>query len=379
MIYLDYAADTPVDPLVIETLKAISSTFYGNPNAAHKFGLQSRDLITGALTRIAQLLDLDNSYEIIPLSSASEANNLAIRGIAESYTGRGKRILSVISEHSSVSGTLTHLKNNGWIVDLVRLKSNGIIDFDHLKSLLTPDTVLLSLATVESELGVIQPLNQILHILKDYPNCKFHTDATQAVGKLMPCYKGIDCITFAAHKFYGFNGAGFLARHKETILTPIIHGHGGISIYHSGTPSAPLIASACKALELATASYISDLKHITNLNTVLREKLELIKGVKIFSPKDATPYILNIGIKNIKSTDICDCLDSYNVCVSSKSACTPRGMPSKIVFAITGNKADALSSFRISLGRQTTLKEINEFLDILGLCLIKLCHMTYDI
>ncbi|MDR2266151.1 MAG: aminotransferase class V-fold PLP-dependent enzyme [Christensenellaceae bacterium] len=368
MIYLDYAADTPVDPAVIAKFAEITSLHYANPNSKHVAGLASRAAILDSLARMRSLLMCGEGYELIPTSSASESNNLALSGIVDAYSAKGSHIIGSPLEHTSVGACLTALKDKGKTVDLLRIKKDGTVDLDHLRTLLRPDTVLLTVCAVDPELGTIQPLSEIVNILKDFPTCRFHTDATQAIGKIKVDIAGIHCLTFAAHKIYGYNGAGFLLREKNTILTPIIRGGSSISIYRSGTPSASLIISSALALELAISRMESNNAHIRALNEIIKQRLSSYKDVHIFSTTGCVPHIINVGVANINGEVFCDALSDELVCVSSKSACTPRGNPSKAVYALTSDRKLALSSWRISIGAVTSEREIVAFLDAFDAC-----------
>jgi cysteine desulfurase len=245
---------------------------------------------------------------------------------------------------------------------------------------------LVSVCAVDSELGVIQPTEEIADVVSSYPSCRFHTDAAQAVGKLLKVagvthargekpradpengavakfsLNGVSCLSFAAHKFYGLTGAAFLVRHKKTVLTPLVHGGSGGALYRGGTPSLPFAASARCAVELAYADAEARYAKVLYLNNFLREELVKIKKIRVNSPVDASPYILNISVDGMKGEDAKDALSEREICVSVKSACSVKNMPSKAVYAVTGDKKRALSSFRISLSHLTEKAEAEEFL-----------------
>jgi cysteine desulfurase len=372
MIYLDYAADTPTDGEVLEVFLRTQREFFANPNSSHALGLAAAEKLEAEIEGIKGFFSGADDYEFIPVATASEANNLAIKGIAESYKENGRHIISTSLEHPSVSGALTYLQGKGCEVELAEVGRDGKIDVGHLKSLMRKDTVLVSICAVDGELGAIQPTEEIAEVVSKYPLCRFHTDATQAVGKFLgnfsereiigfPLY-GVSCMSFAAHKFYGLKGAAFLVRHKKTILTPLVHGGSGGSLYRGGTNSPALVASTNKALSLAYADADRRYASVLFLNNFLRKKLSEIKRVRINSPADASPYILNIGIDGMNGEDAKDALSKREICVSVKSACSVRNMPSKAVYAVTGDKKRALSSFRISLSHLTTVGEIEEFI-----------------
>ena len=182
-IYLDYAANTPVDQCVLNCYCQAAVTYMGNPNSKHHTGLSAKEAISRATAHMAELLQVQPE-ELIFTSGASESNNLAIKGIAHTKRHTGKHIISTCLEHSSVSGALTFLQEQGYEIDLVQIQEDGTIDLSHLKRLLRQDTILVSICAVDSELGTVQPISEISKILTGYPNCTFHVDATQAVGKI---------------------------------------------------------------------------------------------------------------------------------------------------------------------------------------------------
>ena len=195
MIYLDYSANTPVDEAVLERFCAVERSCPGNANSRHQAGAAAKAAIDEATQSIARSLHVQPA-EIIYTSGASEANNFALKSIARLERHHGKHIISTPLEHSSVSGTLTALQEQGYEIDLVDIKQDGTVDLAHLRELLRPDTILVAVTAVDSELGVVQPVTEIAALLKDYPHCHLHVDATQAVGKLpLPSFEGIDTLS----------------------------------------------------------------------------------------------------------------------------------------------------------------------------------------
>lgn len=372
MIYLDYAANTPVDEAVLEEYRKTTREFFANPNATHPLGLLTKEKMSETTKKIASLLGIPESEDgkelIIYTSGASEANNLAIKGIARAYRENGKHIVSTCLEHSSVSGSLTYLQSLGYEIDLVNILPDGKVDMEHLKELLRKDTVLVSICAVDSELGIIQPTEEIAELLKEYPNCYFHTDATQAIGKIPVPLNGIDLMTFTPHKFFGLNGTGALVRRDGVVLEPLIHGGASTTIYRSGTPVIAEAAAMKQALLLATEQMKERLEQVSKINRYMRSELLKFPLVQINSPKDGSPYILNFGIKGVKATLLKSELEKYGVCISIKSACTVTQNPSRPVYAITKDRKRALSSVRLSFSHNTTFDELNEFLDIFKEC-----------
>ena len=228
MIYLDYSANTPVDEAVLERFCAVERSCPGNANSRHQAGAAAKTAIDEATQSIARSLNVQPA-EIIYTSGASEANNFALKSIARLERHHGKHIISTPLEHSSVSGSLTALQEQGYEIDLVDIKQDGTVDLAHLRELLRPDTILVAVTAVDSELGVVQPVTEIAALLKDYPHCHLHVDATQAVGKLpLPSFEGIDTLSLTAHKFYGLNGIGVLVKRHHHL--PQRHPHRGAGL-----------------------------------------------------------------------------------------------------------------------------------------------------
>ena len=242
MIYLDYSANTPVDARVLEQFCAVERRCIGNANSHHQAGSAAKAEIDAATIKIASLLDVQPA-EIIYTSGASEANNFALKGLARLSRHAGRHIISTPLEHSSVSGTLTALQEQGYEIDLLDVKQDGTVDLEHLKDLLRPDTICIAVTLVDSELGVVQPVQEIAVILKAYPHCHLHVDATQAVGKIPVSFEGVDTMSLTAHKFYGLNGIGLLVKRRNLALEPLIHGGESTTIYRSGTPTVALASS----------------------------------------------------------------------------------------------------------------------------------------
>ena len=367
MIYLDYSANTPVDARVLEQFCAVERRCIGNANSHHQAGSAAKAEIDAATIKIASLLGVQPA-EIIYTSGASEANNFALKGLARLSRHVGRHIISTPLEHSSVSGTLTALQEQGYEIDLLDVKQDGTVDLEHLKDLLRPDTICVAVTLVDSELGVVQPVQEIATILKAYPHCHLHVDATQAVGKIPVSFEGVDTMSLTAHKFYGLNGIGLLIKRRNLALEPLIHGGESTTIYRSGTPTVALASSLAYALDLAVTDLPGRVGHVAKLNAELRAALSTYPLVRINSPEHAIPHVLNLSVRNVKGTVFQRELDAKGVCVSVKSACSSDGLPSRAVFAVSRDRRNALSSWRISLSHLTTEDEIKAFLQAFDVC-----------
>ena len=367
MIYLDYSANTPVDARVLEQFCAVERRCIGNANSHHQAGSAAKAEIDAATIKIAFLLGVQPA-EIIYTSGASEANNFALKGLARLSRHTGRHIISTPLEHSSVSGTLTALQEQGYEIDLLDVKQDGTVDLEHLKDLLRPDTICVAVTLVDSELGVVQPVQEIAAILKAYPHCHLHVDATQAVGKIPVSFEGVDTMSLTAHKFYGLNGIGVLVKRRGLALEPLIHGGESTTLYRSGTPTVALASSLACALDFAVTDLPGRVDHVAKLNAELRAALSTYPLVRINSPEHAIPHVLNLSVRNVKGTVFQRELDAKGVCVSVKSACSSDGLPSRAVFAVSRDRRNALSSWRISLSHLTTEDEIKAFLQAFDVC-----------
>ena len=367
LIYLDYSANTPADPAVQDAFYQTERRYIGNPNSPHPAGQAARAEMARVTDSIAALLGV-LPQEIIYTSGASESNNLALKGIVQASRHVGKHIVSTALEHSSVGGALSALQQQGCEIDLVDIRRDGTLDLEQLRELLRKDTVLVAVCAVDSELGTVQPIREIADILKDYPNCRLHVDATQAVGKTELVLDGVDTMSIAPHKFYGLNGSGLLVKKKRLVIEPQIHGGGSTTPYRSGTPALGLAVSMETALRLALEGQNERIAQIAALNRRLRTELGKYPAVRFNSPENAVPHILNLSVSGVKGTVFQRELGKHGVCVSVKSACSTEGTPSKAVYAVSRDRKNALSSWRISLSHLTTEAEITEFLQIFDRC-----------
>lgn len=363
MIYLDYAASTPVDKKVLDLYYDTVLKYYANPNSSHKLGIEARNLIDDSTNNIASILGV-LPCEIIYTSGASESNNLVIKGICERYKNRGKHILISALEHNSIVSASTYFQERGFEVELIPVNKDGLIDITALKNLLRDDTILVSVCYVDSEIGLKQPIEAIGEILKEYPNCVFHTDASQAVGKISTNFNNVDLVTITPHKFYGLNGIGIVIKKKDISLTPQINGGKSLTIYRSGTPDTASIVSLKLALELAVKNLSNRYDYIKELSETLKQELKKYKNVHINNTDASIPHTINFSVKGIKSIDLQKKLEDYNIYVSTKTSCCPIETPSKLVYALTKDKILSSTSIRVSLSHLTTKEEINEFLRV---------------
>ena len=359
MIYLDYSATTPVNEEVLNSYIETTKKIIGNPNSLHKLGIEAKSLIDAATRQIANILKVKPN-EIIYTSGASEANNTAIKGICLKYQNRGKHIITTHLEHSSIVEPLNYLKKQGFEVEYVNLDENGIVDLEDLKKKIRKDTILVTIASINSEVGIVQPIKKIAALLRKYPKIYFHSDITQSLGKEQIDLTDVDLASFSAQKFYGMKGIGGLIKKENVVIEPLIHGGKSTTKDRSGTPATALIVSMAKALRLAYENLEEKQKYVKELNIFLRNELEKNEST-INSPEVAIPNILNISLENIKPETVLHALEEKEIYISTKTACATNDS-SDAVYAITKDEEKAKHSLRISLSYLTTKKELEIFI-----------------
>lgn len=362
IIYLDYSATTPTEKEVVDTFNKVSLDYIGNPNSLHRLGVEAKKLMDAATTQVADLLNVKPS-EVIFTSGASESNNLAIFGVINRYPNRGHHIITTKLEHSSVLEGMNYLEKRGYIIDYVKVNSDGLVDIDDLKRLLSKETVLVSICHVNSEVGFCQNVNEIGKIISEYPTTIFHVDGTQAVGKIPVNLDNIDLYSFSSHKFYGVKGCGCLIKKDNIEIDPIIHGGKSQTIYRSGTPALPLIVATSKALRLALEDFNNKYNKVKQLNELLRNELKDFGGVIINSNNNSIPHILNMSCLGIKPETMLHALEEENIFISTKTACSKDNNDSLTLTELGLDHSICGYSIRISLSYKTTEEEIHIFVD----------------
>ena len=369
MVYLDYSATTPVNEEVIDTYSRVCREFIGNPNSMHILGVKAKELIDASTNQVATILGIKSS-EIIYTSGSSESNNTAIKGVCFKYANRGKHIITTELEHSSIVAPLNYLTSLGYEVDFVKLNEFGLVDIEDLDRLMRDDTVLVTISSVNSEVGVKQDLKAISKVVRKNPKTIFHSDVTQSIGKDKIDFSLLDLASMSGQKFFGMKGVGVLYKREGLIIEPLIHGGKSTTVFRSGTPATPLIASFAKALRLVYDNYEEKYKHVVEVHDYLINKLRDL-DIYINSNSYCIPHVVNISLKNIKSEVMQHALEEYEIYVSTQTACST-GNYSKAVYAVTNDKEKASRSLRISISYLTTKEEIDEFIDAFKKCLSKL-------
>ena len=360
MIYLDYSATTSTSEEVIDYFVKINKKYPGNPNSNHSLGKNAKSIIDNTTKKISKLLNIKEN-EIIYTSGSSESNNLAIKGTI--LKNNKKHIITTSFEHSSVVAPINYLQRNGYIVDIVKTDQYGRVDINDLKKLLTNNTAIVSITAVNSEICIIEPIEEIGKYLKEnYPETIYHVDLTQLITKKKIDLTNIDLASFSAHKFYGIKGIGCLIKKERIKIEPLIHGGKSTTNYRSGTPATSLIASLGKALELAYTNMDKKYKHVQELNTYLKEKISKLNNIHINSNEYCLPHILNFSIISKNPNEIQEYLSNKEIYISTQTACSSGSNISPSVLALTNNKEYAKSSLRVSISHLTTKEELDIFI-----------------
>lgn len=362
MIYLDYSATTPVDIDVFDTLSKVTKNYIGNPNSMHSLGQKSMELLESATKQIADIFGV-SSNEIVYTGGSTESNNMAIIGAALANHKKGKHIIVSKLEHPSIYVICDYLKSIGFEISYVKNDSDGLIDFDDLKKLVREDTILVSISAVNSEIGIRQPLKMIRQIIKkENMGTVFHSDMTQAIGKVSVNMHDVDLASVSGQKIFGPKGIGFLYKSSMIKVTPLLYGSTKENI-NPGTPPLPLIAALSKAVRLANENLEKKERFVTLLNEKIVNTLSKYPNILFNKTKYSIPHILNISVMDVMPEVMVHALANHEIYVSSNTACSS-GEVSNAVLAVYNDLNRAKHTIRISLSHVTTTEEINKFLEV---------------
>ncbi|HQE40310.1 MAG TPA: IscS subfamily cysteine desulfurase, partial [Zoogloea sp.] len=367
-IYLDYSATTPVDPRVAEKMIPYLTELFGNPaSRSHSYGWIAEKAVEEAREEVARLVNAD-SKEIIWTSGATESNNLAIKGAAHFYSGKGKHLITLKTEHKAVLDTVRELERQGFEATYLDVKEDGLVDLEVLKAAIRPDTVLVSVLFVNNEIGVIQPIAEIGEICRE-KGIIFHVDAAQATGKVdidLSKLK-VDLMSFSAHKTYGPKGIGalYVRRKPRVRLEAQMHGGGHERGLRSGTLATHQIVGMGEAFRLARLDMAEENKRIGALRDRLLNGLTAIEETFVNGDMaHRVPHNLNISFAYVEGESLI--MAVKDIAVSSGSACTSASLePSYVLRALGRNDELAHSSIRFTIGRFTTVEEIDYTIDLL--------------
>ncbi|MBK7664664.1 MAG: IscS subfamily cysteine desulfurase [Sterolibacteriaceae bacterium] len=367
-IYLDYSATTPVDPRVAAKMIPYLTEHFGNPaSRSHAYGWEAEKAVEDAREQVAALVGADPK-EIIWTSGATESNNLAIKGAAHFYAGKGKHLITLKTEHKAVLDTCRELERHGFEVSYLDPEPNGLLSIEKFKQALRPDTIVVSVMSVNNEIGVVQPIAEIGEICRD-KGIIFHVDSAQATGKMaidLAALK-VDLMSFSAHKTYGPKGVGalYVRRKPRVRLEAQMHGGGHERGLRSGTLATHQIVGMGEAFRLAKAEMAIERDRIRYLRDKLHRGLADMEEVYVNGDlEQRVPHNLNVSFNFVEGESLIMAIKE--VAVSSGSACTSASLePSYVLRALGRNDELAHSSIRFTLGRFTTEEEIDYTVDLL--------------
>ncbi|HUW89191.1 MAG TPA: IscS subfamily cysteine desulfurase [Candidatus Nanopelagicaceae bacterium] len=372
-VYLDYAATTPMDPRVIEEVNKHFRESYGNSSSLHSIGQKAAQTLVKSRETVASLINAKRD-EIIFTSSGTEADNIAILGVALKNQNRGKNIITSAIEHYAVENPCKSLKKKGFNITFIPVDKYGLIDLRELEDMITDETTLISIMFANNEIGTIEPIKEIGAIAKKH-DVLFHTDAVQAFGKVPIDVEAmsIDLLSASAHKLYGPKGVGMLYLRNKGVreswgkfIEPIMYGGGHERDMRPSTVNVPGIAGFAKAVELAKNEMPKEIEIQTNYrDKIIRNVLENIKDSYLNGhPTKRLPNNVNLGIRFIEGESIVLDLDSEGIAASTGSACSSKSLdPSHVLLAIGLKAQDAQGSLRVTVGRFTTEDDVNYFLE----------------
>ncbi len=366
MIYLDNAATTKPFPEVLQTYLEVNEKYYGNTASINNFGKIGAKLLSASREQISSIMGVESS-KIYFTSGATESNNIAILGAAEHKKDFGKHIITSKLEHPSVLETFRSLEEKGFKLDYVNVLPNGLVDLEHFKKLLTKDTVLVSIMQVNNVFGAIQPINEIVSILKGFPKVHFHVDGVQGILKNEMNLNDVDSYSISAHKFHGPKGIGVLYVKSRRSIKNINYGGGQEDNLRSGTVNLPSIVAMAKALRLCNEQNLAKREEHYKWKKYIIDNLSKLEYVEINSPLDNNYInsIINISLPKIKGEAIINALNESGIMVSTTSACSSKKFHLNEALNARGLSEDNIKgSIRVSMSFLTEENDIHRFVEI---------------
>lgn len=362
-MYFDYTATTPIDNEVLDTYVMIQKKYFANTTSLHLLGQKANNIYEQMKDEVRKILSVDD--EIIFTSNATEANNLAIFGVVD---GKKGKIITTKIEHPSVYNVYLELEKKGYEVKYLDVDENGLINIKELEKEMSSEVLLVSIMWVNNIMGAIEPIKDIINVVKKYKHAKLHIDGVQGITKIKPDFdfNDIDLFTMSAHKFYGPKGIGLLLYKKNIDLSKRLYGSSSQNGIKPGTFDLGLVVCATKALKKYMNLCDEHFEYVKKINEYLRSGITNNKIV-INSSSKASPYIFNISIPNIKGETIVHMLEEKEMYVSTGSSCSSKlAKPEKTIYAISHSEEYARTTIRISLSFLTTYDEIDALLKVLN-------------
>lgn len=366
MLYFDHCASTPPHPDVIRTMAEVMQLHYANPSSLHRAGREAGALVERARRQLADLFGV-GPKEWVFTSGGTESNQLAVKGAALRFRGRGNHLITTEVEHPSVYEAFRQLERSGFRVTYLQVDRFGTISIDRLKQALTEDTVLVSIMHVNNEVGTIQPVAEVGELLRAFPKTLFHVDGVQSIGKLPVRLKewGVDLFSGSAHKLRGPKGSGFLYVREGLDLEPLFSGGSQERGLRGGTPNVAGIVAAAKAVRLAVEGQPQRLTAMGGLQARLTARLAAIPELVLNSGGPAAaPHIVHFSYPGMKPEVIVHQLEELGMLVSTKSACSSKDdKPSRVLLAMGCSRERAASGIRVSFGDEHTTADIDALAD----------------
>lgn len=363
MIYLDYAATTPIDPVVLHSMQEHEQHTYGNPSSAHAAGRTARTVLETARTTIADFTGYQ-ADEVLFMGSGTESINVALQSIVQAYKTAHSTpgtIITTALEHKAVREVCAHLQVAGWNILELPIEPTGIISLAALKEALQQSPALVTIQWVNSEVGTVQPIEQIATLCKEY-GVPYHCDASQGIAHLPLPRTLPDYLSFSAHKLYGPKGISVLCAQKKQFVTPIIHGGGQEFGLRSGTENVPAIAGFAKAVTQLTLHKAEYEQHIQNLATHFVQSLALLPQFSVLQTTPKVPNIINFACTTITADALMMRADMAGFCISTGSACSiGSSEPSATLQALGVPESAIKHHIRVSIGPWTTAAELDSF------------------
>lgn len=373
-VYLDNSATTPVDPRVVEAMLPYLLEKFGNPSSVHFYGQEARAAVDRARREVATLINA-RPNEIVFLSGGTEANNLALRGVAESSAAHGRHIVTSQIEHSSTRGVCDQLERQGYEVTRLPVYDNGIVRVEDVRAALRPDTILVTVMLANNEIGTVQPIKEIGALVAEErargrKHLRLHTDAVQAAGRMSVNVEELNCdlLSLSAHKLNAPKGVGALYVRRSTRLAPQNIGGHQERERRAGTEGVPLIVAFGKSAQLAREELDARVAHTRLLRDRFESGVEARVADIVFNGDRARrlPHLSNISFRFIEGEGLLINLDMQGVAVSTGSACSSGSLePSPVIRALGRDDELARGSIRFSLGKDTTAEEIDYVLEVL--------------
>ncbi len=378
-IYLDYAATTPTHPEVVKAMLPYFTDTFGNPSSIHSYGQEAKGAIEEARVKVANLINARDE-EIVFTSGGTEADNLALKGVAFANENKGNHIITSSIEHHAVIEPCKFLERSGFSVTYLAVDGHGQIDPDDVRKAITDKTIIISVMYANNEVGTIEPITEIGKIAKE-AGIYFHTDAVQAVGHIPVDVNelGVDLLSMSAHKLYGPRGVGALYIRKGTKLVAFMHGGEQERRRRASTENVPGIVGFGKAAELAQQEMSEEAERLTYLrDQLIKDLLEQIDHTRLNGhPIMRLPNNVNVSVEYIEGESMVLNLDLDGICVSTGSACSSASLePSHVLLAMRLPHEQAHGSLRFTLGKWTTEEEIHRVLEVLPRIIVKLRAMS---